>query len=192
MKVCIISTAYNRYPMIIPSLICQSHQNWELHIIHDGQNDIYRQQVASFNDKRVIYTENIPRQANYGHPVKQKALIDIKNNIIGADSDYVVMTNEDNYFMPAYLERMMAGFRDKIVATYCSMVYNLWGYMPMDCKLEMGRIDCACVMMKKEVACDMGWRSMEFAADWRYFEDVINKYGADRWNKVNGHLVVHN
>jgi glycosyltransferase involved in cell wall biosynthesis len=192
MKVCIISTAYNRHPVIISSLICQTHQDWELHIIHDGQNDNYREWVNSYKDKRIIYSENIPRQVNYGHPIRQKALQDIKNNIYGTDCNYIVITNEDNYFVPTYLQKMIEGFKEDIVATYCSMLYNQIDYNIMNCTLQLGNIDCSCVMVRKDVACDVGWRSMEHSSDWIYFSDIIQKYGADKWIKVGGYLIVHN
>jgi hypothetical protein len=72
------------------------------------------------------------------------------------------------------------------------MLYNQIDYNIMNCTLQLGNIDCSCVMVRKDVACDVGWRSMEHSSDWIYFSDIIQKYGADKWIKVGGYLIVHN
>ena len=56
----------------------------------------------------------------------------------------------------------------------------------LDTKLELGWVDCGGVVVKKDVACSVGWRSMEPYSDWEYFEDIIKKYGKESFYKTNG------
>ena len=191
-KVAIISTAFNRYPQIIPSLICQTHKNWELYLVHDGITHVVRHYANAFKDPRVIYSENNTTLGNYGHITRQNVLRDMKNKLYATDCDYVVITNEDNYLAPIFLEKMIGGFKSNTIATYCSMVHNYFGYKAIDTKLEMGHIDSSAVMIKKDIACDVGWNSMIHSADWVFFKEIIDKYGKDKWVKVDGNLLMHN
>jgi hypothetical protein len=48
-------------------------------------------------------------------------------------------------------------------------------------------------MIRKEVACEAGWPDIEaHSADWKYFENIIKKYGADKFARVEGMLLSHN
>jgi hypothetical protein len=67
--------------------------------------------------------------------------------------------------------------------------YN-YGIIPV--KLKLGYIDCAGVMMRKHIAVESGWEDFSHSSDWTYFKRVMDKYGVDSWNKVNGCLLTHN
>jgi len=69
--------------------------------------------------------------------------------------------------------------------------YKTWQVIP--CSLRLGFIDCAGVMARKDVAHEVGWRDTQsHSSDWTYFNDIIQKYGADKWTKVQGCLLIHN
>lgn len=191
-KVAFICPAYNSYPQIISSLICQTHQNWELFLIHDGPNANGIQQLV--NDPRIKYKETAERVGKWGHSIRQTALENIAE--FCPDADYVVITNADNYHVPVYIEKLLKAFETNpsIVAAYCSdMVHSYKAWQIIPCRLQLGYIDCAGVMIKKEVAKEIGWRDIEsHSSDWTYFNDIIKKYGADKWQKVPGCLLIHN
>lgn len=195
-KVVIVAIIYNSYPQIISSLICQTHKNWELILIHDGENSTGLQDIVNdTEDGRIKYIQTFERKGNFGHPWRQWALEEIKNNRIGADADYIIITNSDNYYVPSALEYFINGFRDpSAIAVYCdSMVHNYqrWGIIP--CSVQRGYIDCGGVMFKKDVACHVGWNNTtDHSADWFFFEDIIKKHGVDGWKRVAGTLFIHN
>lgn len=195
-KVIVICPIYNMYPQIISSLICQTHKNWELLLINNGgEVNGLDAIVKGYNDCRVNFKIYPTQTGNYGHPLRAWALKSIKENKLAEDSDYVVITNADNYYSPTFIQYMLEGFKHNqyAVASYCSdMVHSYLNWATQPCWLERGHIDCGGVMIKKDVACSVEWRSYEHSSDWIYFNDIIQKYGANKWVKIKGTLFVHN
>lgn len=193
-KITFICLIYNSYPQIISSLICQSYKNWELVLIHDGPNSTGLKEMIT--DERIKYIETEERVGNWGHALRQWALNEVKENRMAADSDYIVITNADNYHVPEYCQYMLDGFINKpaAVAVYCSaMVHSYVHWNIIHCTPKLGFIDCAGVMVRKEVAADVGWRDIvDPSSDWTYFEDIIKKYGLPNFVPVKGCLLVHN
>jgi hypothetical protein len=106
-----------------------------------------------------------------------------------------VITNGDNYHAPVFIEKLLQGFKDNsIVATYCSEMthsYLQWG--TIQCSLKRGYIDCACMMIRSEIAKEIGWNDVvSHSADWIFFNRIINAYGRNNIVKVPGNLLVHN
>jgi hypothetical protein len=193
-KVTFICTIYNTYPQIISSLILQTHQDWELILIHDGPNESGLKRHIP-NDPRIKYIETKERKGNWGHSLRAWALEEInKGNL--SDPDYIVITNADNYHVPVYTEYMLKGFKKShtAVASYCDKMthsYKAWDVIPV--KLEKGYVDCAGVMVKKEVACEVGWRDTEsHSSDWTFFSDIASRYSWKNFISVKGALLVHN
>lgn len=197
-KVFIICPAYKRFPQIISSMICQTHKEWELHLIHDGVNPEFRKWVEMYNDSRIIYSENEITGGKYGHPIRQKYLNLLKEGKLGVDCDYVVITNEDNYHTPNYLSKLIKPLKENtnLVASYCSDIvhsYKDWDILTSRPTPTLGYIDCGQVMIRKEMACEVGWRDIDgHSSDWTYFSDIIQRYGVNKWLKVKGCLFVHN
>lgn len=195
-KVVVVTPIYDAFPEIISSLICQTHTNWELLLIDDNQSSKRTQNiVATVNDNRI---KHIPRPRfdakMYGHPHRQWALQQMKKDRLATDANYVLITNADNYYLPNYLTAMIAGFANpNIIATYCaSMLHSYVSWKLISCRLALGHIDCGGVIIRKEVACDTGWRSFEHSSDWTYFSDILLKHPSPKWAKIEGTLFVHN
>lgn len=188
-KVTFICTIYNTYPQIISSLILQTHQNWELILIHDGPNDNNLKSIIP-DDHRIKYIETEERKGNYGHHLRQWAL---KQFDLG---DFTVIGNSDNYYVPVFTEYMLRGFKNNhtAVATYCTETvhsYKAWQVLPA--KLEKGFLDCGAVMIKSDIAKEVGWNNIEdHSADWLYFQDIAAKYSWRNFIPVKGALFVHN
>jgi hypothetical protein len=187
-KVTFICTIYNTYPQIISSLILQTHQNWELILIHDGPNETgIKDQI---NDERITFIETKERKGNYGHHLRQWALNEFE---LG---DYVTVTNGDNYYVPVFIDYMLKGFKKShtAVATYCTETihsYKAWQVLPA--KMEKGFLDCGAVMIKSNIAKEIGWRDItDHSADWIYFQDIASKYSWRNFIPVRGCLFVHN
>lgn len=190
-KVIIICPIYKCYPQIISSMILQTHKDWELHLIHDGEADQFlRDYVALVNDDRIKFVETKERVGNYGHSYRQQYLKELRKS----DGDFIVITNGDNYHTPNFLESMVKGFKDGVVATYCdSMVHSYFGWGVINCRMERGFIDCANVMVRKDVACHIGWNDIEsHSSDWTYFEDIAKVHGWHTFAQVYGCLLIHN
>ncbi len=191
-KVVFICPVYQSYPQIISSLILQTHTDWELILIHDGHNTTGLKSLIT--DPRIKYIETKERAGNWGHSLRAWALKNI--DTLSPDADFVVITNADNYHAPVYTEYLLKGFSNNpsSVAAYCSdMVHSYKAWQVIPCSLRLGFIDCAGVMVRKETAKEVGWRdTTAHSSDWTYFNDIIKKYGADKWTKVKGCLLIHN
>jgi hypothetical protein len=190
-KVAFICPIYNSYPEIISSLINQTHQDWHLFLIHDGPSTMdIKGIVNAARDHRITYIETEARQGNWGHGYRKEYLEKLKTS----DFDYVVITNGDNHHAPVYCEYMLKGFTNGQLAVYCDQMvhsYKAWGII--DCKLQLGYLDCAGVMVRKDVACEVGWNDTEsHSSDWTYFSDIIKKHGANKFGIVKGCLLNHN
>lgn len=187
-KVTFICTIYNTYPQIISSLLLQTHKNWELFLIHDGQApDSVRSVIP--NDERINFIETKERVGNWGHKNRQWALKEFE---LG---DYVVVTNADNFYVPVFIEYMLKGFKTHTaVASYCSeMVHSYKAWQTIPCRLERGFIDTGGVMVKADIAKEVGWRDVEtHSSDWVYLQDIAAKYSWRNFIKVTGNLFVHN
>lgn len=195
-KVTIICPVYNQYPEILSSMICQTHENWELLLIHDGPSNINMKEIVdAAHDKRIKYIETAERVGGYGHKIRQWALTQIKAGNLSEAPDYIVITNGDNHHTPNFLERLLEGFdSDQVVGTFCSeMIHSYIQHKIIKCELKQGYLDCAGVMIRADVALKVGWKDVNsHSADWYYFDDIIKQFGEHNFRKVEGCLLVHN
>lgn len=190
-KVVFVCTIFNTYPQIISSLLLQTHKNWQLLLMHDGPSEM-RELINSVinNDKRIEFIETAERKGNWGHYLRKAALEEYP---IG---NYVVITNADNYYVPTFIEYMLKGFKlsHTAVATYCEKMvhsYKAWDVIP--CKLERGFLDCGGVMVKSNIAKEVGFNNIEqHSADWLYFHEIAHRYSWRSFIQVKGSLFVHN
>lgn len=193
-KVTVICPIYNSYPNIIGDMMCQTHQNWELLLIHDGKSDsdLIKRIVEAVNDPRIKYKETENRVGSWGHKIRRDALASIANS----NSEFVVITNPDNHFVPVFLEYMLNPMlaSSTVVASYCSHMvhsYKAWEVIP--CSMKRGYVDCAGVVIRKDVACAIGFNHVEqHSADWFFFEDIMKVHSIRNFAKVNGTLLIHN
>jgi len=193
-KVTFICTVFNTYPQIISSLLLQTHKNWELILIHDGPSSNGMRSYIP-DDDRIKYIESDTRYGNWGHYHRQWALEEIRKGNL-PDCDYVVVTNADNYYTPEFIRYSLHHIRLKhtTVATYpAQIVHSYTAFKVMDCRFQRGFIDSGCVMIKKDIACEVGWRDIEsHSSDWTFFSDIAAKYSPSNFVKIPGCLFVHN
>jgi hypothetical protein len=167
----------------------QTFKNWRLILVHDGPGDGAAETfIRAVNDDRITYVETEKRVNNWGHQIRADYLQKVT-------SEYIIITNPDNYYMPVFLEYMLKPFtpgRD-IVATFCSaMVHSYRNWETQPTRLARGHLDCGGVLLKTAQAQAVGWKSLEHSADWFFFEDIIKRYGAGKFVPVKGTLFVHN
>lgn len=189
-NVAVLCPAFERYPVICASMMAQTHQDWALHLVHDGPAK--PEFVAAIpKDPRIRFASTDTRGENYGHHIRQSLLAQVMTGEI--DCQYLLITNEDNYHMPQFLEKMVEALEKNpnMIAAYCDMVHNYKSYEMLPARLQRGFLDCGSVVTRKDAA-SVGWRSMDHSSDWIYFEDIIRKYGADKWLKIPGVHFVHN
>lgn len=179
---------YNSFPVIITSLMMQTNPRWKLILIHNGPDSGDVEDVVNkFNDYRVEYTQTPTHTGNYGHAIRAEYLQKVK-------SEFVVITNPDNYYVPSFIEYMLASFRPDTVGVYCGQMvhsYVHWGVI--ECSLKRGYIDCGNMVLRTQLAKSVGWNNIiDHSADWLFFNDLIKAYGIRRFVKRVGALFIHN
>jgi hypothetical protein len=203
-EITIICVAYKRYKKIhvlIHSLICQSLDNWKLHIIHDGYDQKMDELLAPYRDKypQIRYEFTTTRHNDYGHTLR-----DI--GIEQADTEYILITNDDNYYVPEFLKLMFAEISQAdLDMLLCDMVhshldsgqkemryqadtYGFFSTFPKNFKVDIG-----CFIVRTVLAKQVGFRDKSFTGDGIFVEDIIAAAGEElRIGKLNKILFVHN
>ena len=218
----VFATAYNRYPQIISSVYSQRHCNNKLEIWHDGKlnaitKTFFEKYLGMDESKSVLAVLEIGETArgNYGHHLK-KEFLELFDD---TESEYLVITNEDNYISPYFLEKaieVLERFPDKVGA-YCSgMVHNYkpdttvkpmtWrekkamtenhivdGYGVIPTRIERGYIDIGALVLRSSVAKSIQWGDFSHSSDWDYIENIAKANGGkDKFISFPGVHFVHN
>lgn len=185
---------YNRTDLLmtcISSIVSQTNPNWKIHVVVDGSPSHIKDEINKIEqyyqlDNRIRFTYLTERYNDWGHTPRNIGLEQ-------ATEDWVVMTGEDNYYTPVFVDEMLKGSTNAHFV-FCSMVHN-WvsrEYIPVDCKVEYGKIDIGCFMVRTNMAQKLKLDTKINQADWFFVEDFMNKYPGARYNKVNKILYVHN
>jgi len=180
----------NHLITIVGSLMAQSNPNWKAHIVADcPDEEIVKRindMVTFFNDDRIKLTVLDKRYNDWGHTPRQYGLDN-------ATEDWVIMTGEDNYYVPEFVDSMLNESQHQHFV-YCNMVHN-WinkEYIPIQSKLELGGIDIGSFMTKTNMAQRIKLDTSHEWADWFFVREFISKFKQAKIKKVNKILYVHN
>lgn len=196
----VICVAYKRHKeilVLIHSFLAQTLQNFKLIVLHDGYDQEMYQILSELKQKNpdvIDYFFSETRYNDWGHSLR-----DIGIRL--ADTEYVLITNDDNYYCPVFLELMF-----KAIETYhadivmCDMIhshnqpggrlqppYSLFQTSPERCSMDIG-----CFIANTQLAKKVGFRDKGHDGDATYFEDLLRIKSGVRVAKVNQVLFVHN
>jgi glycosyltransferase involved in cell wall biosynthesis len=180
----------NHLITILGSLMAQSNPNWTAHVVADCPpdeiQDAMRTIVEFFNDDRIKLTILPERYNDWGHTPRQYGLDN-------ATEEWVCMTGEDNYYVPAFVDKMLAEGENHHFL-YCDMVHNWVNqlYIPIKCALEYGKIDIGNFICKTNMAKKIKLKKHIEQADWLFVQEFQKKYKVAKFKKINGILYVHN
>lgn len=195
MKINIICVAYQR-PVrlrgLIDSFIVQTDQNWSLQICHDGPAtdeiwkvlDLYKisHKNGISHDGKIEFWETPKRNGLYGHPNRRTML----ENLKGDKNDYVLITNDDNYYVPRYVEFMLKMAAPNVGIIYCDTDHSHAEYdtdfiMCRRPELLEHHIDMGAFIVKLDLAKEVGFNYTHckakdyFSADGVYAEECNAK-----------------
>ena len=180
------------------SFLNQTAPNWKPSAIHDGPDDKFSEIITAFAAEapgKITGTTSDRRINDYGHSLRDMGLK-------AAQSDYVLLTNDDNYYVPKFVEILSAA----IVATRPDCVHFDMIHsherpgnrpQPSYCLFQTHycrrSIDIGAAVVKTELAKAAGFRDKTHDGDATYFEDVAKlKGGTFKLLKVPRVLFVHN
>lgn len=189
----IIPTYERHYHLVCltASLMAQTNPNWTCHIVSDGGDmDKIIELVNYFNnDERFLVSCLEKRFNDWGHTPRNIGLMALE------DDDFVCMSGEDNYYVPTFVDEVLKVFTDDTNFVFCNMIHN-WRngeYIPIDSRVQFGRIDIGNVVLRSKYARQIQLNSSINQADWYYFKEYIEKFSnGNDIKKINKFLYVHN
>lgn len=179
----------------VASLQAQSYGEWRAYIVHDGglrvDPDSYEMRLIDEirQDPRVRFVQTEERKQSYGHPWRQSAIDEL-----ASDCDWILLTNEDNYYAPVFCEWMLsvATTAEDCEIVYCNTVHSHQLWQPHDTELRLGGIDLGAVMVRSDLAQRVPFDNYSFKGDGHWINALVAASAAERAHKVDAYLHVHN
>jgi glycosyltransferase involved in cell wall biosynthesis len=181
-----IIPTYNRIdPLrcILSSLMSQNDNDWKATVIQDG-NDNLEYIIDELDDPRIIFSYTEERYDDWGHSLREIA----KQKSV---ADYIVMTNDDNYYTPNLVKELKIAAKLKPGMIYWDMVHSHYNYQYFNCKPIINEIDMGAFATRNDLAKQIKMRTI-FPADGEYVRDFCNKFPGEAKVKINKILFVHN
>lgn len=179
---------YNRiYPLksMLSSLLAQTNNNWVANVIIDNPTENLSKYLDFPMDPRITYTVLDERYNDYGHTPREI----FKQQSI---ADYIVMTGDDNYYTPNFVEELISTVGDKPGLVYWDMVHSHFNYQYFKCIPAHGQIDMGAFATRTDLAKQIKLNT-GFAADGDFIVDYMRKFGkSEKTVKINKVLFVHN
>lgn len=174
---------------LVASFRCQTYTNWKMEITHDGplpqEMTLLADEFRDLSD--VEFVETATRTQKFGHPHRQAAI----DRLIERGCEWIGLTNDDNYYVPVYLEWMLSeALKHSSRFVYCDCVHSHKMWKPLAGEVRRGHIDLGSFLVHRDVAKKVKFDRDDFAADWDYIARL--KQQVKRPAKVAATLFVHN
>ena len=170
---------------MLSSLIAQTANNWKAIVAIDNPHDSENiKLVYSFNDERISYLLMNKRWNDWGHTPRE-----ICKQI--SDSDYIIMTGDDNYYCPILIEELNKILIHSPGMVYWDMIHSHFMYQYFQCLPFSGQIDMGAFATKTSLAKQIPLTT-KFDADGQFVEDFKKKFPNEEIKKIKKTLFVHN
>lgn len=195
--VCVSYQRYRNIPVLIHCFLAQTVQNFKLLVLHDGFDSRMSNLLHDFKDRYpgvIDFKFSEQRHNDYGH----------SNRAWGielADTPYILLTNDDNYYCPVFCEWMFKAIHEANADIgMCDMLHShdrpggrpQAPYRYFETAPKRLSVDIGCFIAKTELAKKVGFRDKTRDGDATYFEDLMRASGRGRFVKVPNALLVHN
>ena len=172
MKLQVIVIAYHRpiaLRLLIDSFLLQTNPDWLMTIFHDGRapNDV-KKVIQGYNDQRILFTDSSKESGNHGFYIRQAIL-----PIMSGESDFILNTNDDNYYPPKFVELMFKEIAPDVGIVFCDTVHSHQDYDLQISKLEVSGIDMGAFIVRLDVAKEAGFTHNTYAYDGYFAEDCL-------------------
>lgn len=195
MNIEFIIPTYNRTDhlmCIISSIVAQTSPNWRIHVVADNPPDDVVEKLNNIAgyymyEPRINFSVMEKRYNDWGHTPRNYGLLK-------SEQEWIVLTGEDNYYAPTFVEEFLKVVRDDINFVFCNMILNgnQNQYVPVKCEVRYGKIDMGCFMTRTQLAKQIGLRTHINEADWTFVVDYLNRYEDGKVIHIDKMLYVHN
>ncbi len=173
-----VKYAPDRLRLFLLAMQRQRYENWEVVAVTDGPNEPAAHVVTELGDPRIRLIQTEKRLGCWGHPYRQLGLDACRGEFIG-------LSNDDNYYVPGYLEQMLHALEDADIAM-CQILHSYLGWEPTFPGEDLGSWIARTPLVRR-----LPWPGNDFEADRRYIRALTELPGV-RVAKVNRNLFVHN
>lgn len=171
MKLHVIATVYNRadpIKQLIYNMICQTNANWNLHVVQDGSEfQETKMFIKSLKDPRITFTSTKKVNGHFGFPNRNMMLKKIK----GEPGDFVLHTNDDNQYLPVFVDIFLRNCNDKTGFIFCNTMHSYFHYEILHTRIQVGNIDMGSFIVRLDVARATGFSALHDCADGVYAEE---------------------
>ena len=193
MKLHVICVAYKRIiplRVLVDSFLLQTNPNWILYVVHDGKMPNGVKDVSKlYTDDRISFIETDKRKGFYGH-INRRMMLDT----LPSCDDYVLMTNDDNYYTPMFVEFILEAGGEDVGVIYCDTIHSHFQYDYHKSSLRQNGIDMGAFIVKLDVAKCTGFNNLDYSADGIFAGDCLetcNENGLKTTHIKKG-LFIHN
>lgn len=181
----VIAVAYDRpieLRVLIDSFLRQTDPLWKLYIMYDGPAPKKICEIMGlYDDERIYFYASVKRNGMYGHPNRRRML----DKLDGDDMDYVLLTNDDNIYVPLYVEYMLQKCSRTVGIVSCNTVHSHFAYNIHESRLKRSHIDMGAFIVKLPVAKAVGFTHIDYDADGMYAEECTALCLANRYELVH-------
>lgn len=191
MKIEFVIPTYNRpnhLAAILWSLMAQSSPDWIAHVVSDcspaGTLDTVKRMFA--DEQRIRFTDLTTRSNDWGHTPRNHGLHT-------ATEELVCMSGEDNYYMPTFVEEVIAAARNESVnLVFTDFVHN-WQkeYIYVPSLLFWSHIDIGNTVFRTANARQMSLNPAHFSADWEMIDNYLKRFHGRPFH-IKKVIYVHN
>lgn len=175
---------HHAYRALVSSLLCQTYLPHAIHTWHDGPYET--SQPPHFTE--VEFHETEKREQKFGHPHRQAAV----EGLLAAGCDWLLLTNQDNYYAPVFFEALLAEAQKlKVPFVYCDFVRSHQMWTPFTTRAKKGHLDLGGFLAHRSIIEKIKFDKVTFNADGDYIERLVQAARA-RVAKVSATLYVHN
>lgn len=177
---------------IINSIVSQRSDMWKIHVIADCPPEDSLKRINKImdyfkDDERIKFTILPERYNDWGHTPRNYG-------VEHATEDWIVMTGEDNYYTPIFVDNFLSSVEPNVGFIFCNMVHNWtdFQYFAVECRPEWGKIDIGNFMIRRDLAQQMKLDTQEPQSDGKYVEEFKVLFPEEKIKKIPKVLYVHN
>jgi len=176
--------------MTLSSLIVQTNNDWCANVVvdrpYEGMDKLWIDICtdAMPSDVRIRYTFMEKRYNDWGHTPRE----------IGkqaSECQYIIMTGDDNYYMPTFVEELRNASFTSPGVIYWDMIHSHYNYQYFKCAPGNNQIDMGAFATRRDIAQNIKLNTT-YAADGEYIESIKAKYPKEEMIKIFKVLFVHN
>jgi hypothetical protein len=164
----VICTVYNRaisLRQLVDCFLLQTSSRWQLHIVNDGAaTPEINAVMALYSDPRITFMATPTVNGVYGHP-NRKLMLEILNF---SPNDFVLITNDDNYYVPKFVEYFLNECHTDVGFVYCDTIHSYMGYNILKTQVKENLIDMGSFIVRSAMAKKTGFVHTHISADGAY------------------------